>query len=208
MGIFRFRLSHSSYWALQTGDLCGIPYLCGLKIMSTMKKTGLFLFFICIGLAGITRAQQATTPVVKIAYINAQELLDAMPESDTAKGKLQKLAQDLQDMYDQYVQEYQDAVNALQSDTLSEVARESKSQDAQYLQQRLQQYQDDAQKKLDDKRTGLYQPIIDKATAAIKEVAKEHGYTYVIDNSSEVLIMAPDGDDIMNLVKAKLGITK
>ena len=53
----------------------------------------------------------------------------------------------------------------------------------------------------------LFQPIIDKAKNAIDEVAKENGYTYVIDSGSGALIYFSDtSDDLFDLVKAKLGL--
>ena len=39
---------------------------------------------------------------------------------------------------------------------------------------------------------------------AIKAVADEKKYTYILDNSS--VIVGPPGDDILPLVKAKLGV--
>ena len=89
---------------------------------------------------------------------------------------------------------------------LSEVAREAKIQDAMLLEQRIQQYEQTSQQKLDAKKAELFQPLITSTTEIIKTVAKENGYTYVIDNSLSILIMAPDGDDILPLVKKKLNI--
>jgi outer membrane protein len=41
---------------------------------------------------------------------------------------------------------------------------------------------------------------------AIKNVAKEKGYSYVLDESTNSLLVAPPGDDLLAAVKAKLGI--
>ena len=90
--------------------------------------------------------------------------------------------------------------------TLSEVAREAKLQDAATLEQRLAQYEQESNTKIEAKKAELFQPIITSTTELIKTVAKENGYTYVIDNSLAVLIMAPEGDDILPLVKKKLNI--
>ena len=56
-----------------------------------------------------------------------------------------------------------------------------------------------------NKETELFQPIFDAAKEAIETVAKENGYTYIIDESVGVLLYA-GGDDILPLVKTKLGI--
>lgn len=46
-----------------------------------------------------------------------------------------------------------------------------------------------------------------KATNAIKEVAKENGFTYIFDMSSGAILFASEtSEDILPLVKKKLGI--
>ena len=45
-----------------------------------------------------------------------------------------------------------------------------------------------------------------KALDAIKAVAKEKGYGYVIDDTNKALLVAPPGDDLLPFVKTKLGI--
>ena len=56
-------------------------------------------------------------------------------------------------------------------------------------------------------QAGLFmQPMIEKANQAINDVAKENGFTYVFDTASGSLLVFPDGDDILPLVKTKLGL--
>jgi outer membrane protein len=57
-------------------------------------------------------------------------------------------------------------------------------------------YQQKAQEKIT--------PLKEKALATIKEVAKENGYTYILDANS--VVVGPPGDDLIGLVKKKLGI--
>jgi outer membrane protein len=43
--------------------------------------------------------------------------------------------------------------------------------------------------------------------AAVKDIAKEKGYTYIFDTSPGTSVLySPDSDDITALLKAKLGI--
>jgi len=65
-----------------------------------------------------------------------------------------------------------------------------------WQQQGQELYQAEAQKKI--------APLRDKALEAIRLVAKENGYAYILDINS--VIVAPPGDDILPLVKKKLGI--
>jgi outer membrane protein len=60
------------------------------------------------------------------------------------------------------------------------------------------------QQMLNEKQQVLLKPIHDKALDIINTVAKENGYTYILDASA--LIVSPPADDILPLVKKKLGI--
>ncbi|HMU70973.1 MAG TPA: OmpH family outer membrane protein [Chitinophagales bacterium] len=167
-----------------------------------MKQIKWMLVVAVMAYSSIASAQQ-----VKIAYINSQELLSSMPEAKAANDKLVAYAREFDSLYQDYVQEYQMLVNDIQGNpNLSEVAREAKIQDAVMLEDRITSYEKETQQKLDAKKQELFEPIIKNTTEIIKTVAKENGYTHVIDNSLSVVIMAPEGDDILQLVKKKMNI--
>lgn len=166
-----------------------------------MKGFKLIAFAGFIMLTTLASAQQG-----KIAYVNSQDLLEAMPEAKVAQTQLAAMAGQLDSIYKKYINEYQMLIQKIQNPLITEIEKDAIGQDLSYLEQRIQQYEQDSQTKLDAKKAELFQPIIDKATAVVKEVAKEAGYAYVIDNSLGVLIMAPDGDNILPLVKKKMNI--
>ena len=56
------------------------------------------------------------------------------------------------------------------------------------------------------KEQELLQPLIERAKTAINEVAKEKGYTYILDTGTGVVVFFDDTDDITPFVKKKLGI--
>jgi outer membrane protein len=75
------------------------------------------------------------------------------------------------------------------------------------MQTRIQDFQEKAQEDVRKKETELLKPIIEKAKSTIATVAKESGYSYVLDSSPGTpLLYKPDGDNIMPAVKKKLGI--
>lgn len=62
---------------------------------------------------------------------------------------------------------------------------------------------------MEQKRNQLLEPILAKAQTAIDEVAKENGFKMVFDTSIFGAVMfAEETEDLMPLVKAKLGITE
>ena len=58
---------------------------------------------------------------------------------------------------------------------------------------------------VNQKQEQLLAPIQQKAVATIQEVAKTNGYTYVFNK--EVLFSYPDSDDLMPLIRKKMGWT-
>ena len=91
--------------------------------------------------------------------------------------------------------------------TMSDIIAQTKAEEIQNLQQRIQAFQQNAQQSLAKKEQEVYQPILDKAKGAIEKVSASIGYSYVFDTSSGALLFQPDGDDIIELVKKEMGIT-
>ena len=90
--------------------------------------------------------------------------------------------------------------------TMNDAQKELKEGELADLEQRIQKFQGDAQDKFSSKKDELYTPILKKAEDAIKAVAKDNSYAYVFDTSVGAVIYAQDSDNIMDLVKKKLGL--
>ena len=74
------------------------------------------------------------------------------------------------------------------------------------LEKRITEAQEKAQEELTTKRTELYTPVFKKAEDAVKLVAKEKGFAYVFDVSQPGVVYFDGGEDLINVVKTKLGI--
>jgi outer membrane protein len=72
------------------------------------------------------------------------------------------------------------------------------------LYKEVQGFNQTARTALQKKQEELMQPVRKKAYDGISAVSKENKYTYVLDINS--IIIAPPGDNILALVKKKLGI--
>lgn len=168
-----------------------------------MKKL-LTLALIMIALASVASAQK----VQKFGYINTLELLSQMPEIKPADEELEKYAGELDAIFTKMLQEYQSKINELEKtfSSMSDEMKQVKAQELQDLERRITNFEDGITDKLNNKKDSLYTPIIDKADAAIREVAKENGYTYIFDASVGAIIYADESDNIISLVKAKLGL--
>ena len=144
----------------------------------------------------------------KIGYISTDELMSLMPEAakintdlNEYQASLQQQGQTLQVEADKKRDQYFKDSSAL-SASMKEIRRDELVK----LYQRLQGYDQEAQEKASQYAQTKIAPVREKAMDAIKTVAKEKGYAYVIDNSSNQLLVMPPGDDLLPMVKAKLGI--
>lgn len=143
---------------------------------------------------------------IKIGYISTDELVGNMPEAEKIDGELKdyqsSLAQQGQDMVKELSKK--DSTFSKDSAKLSPSMREIKRNELMGLYQQIQSWNDQAQQLYQQKAQEKIAPLRNKALDAIKTVAKENGYTYVLDVNS--IIVAPPGDDILPLVRKKLGI--
>ncbi len=171
-----------------------------------MKKVFINVLLIAFIFGSISSFAQSKA---KFGHIDSNSLLALMPERETAKKAIEdhakQLEEQLQTMQLELETKYADYVE--KQAELSELIKKSKEQELADLQKRMQDFQATAQQDLQSKEMELLQPIIDKARKAIEDVSKEKGYTYVFDTGVGALIYWPkDSDDLLPLVKKKLGI--
>ena len=93
-----------------------------------------------------------------------------------------------------------------QASSMSDLIKQTKEKELSDLQGRIDAFQQKANQDLQTKQQELVAPFIDKAKVAVKEVAKENKFTYVLNAIEDVVIYKEDSDDLMVLVKKKLGI--
>lgn len=144
----------------------------------------------------------------KIGYVNFTELVRSMPEFKTVQTQVDSYQKQFIDQLTTMNGTFQTEAKDFQtqSATMTDAVRTAKQTELQDMQKRIQDYQNNAQQQVDAKTSELFKPLSDKARAALSAVAKEKGYSYVLDSSQVQLLVSPDGDDLMVPVKAKLGL--
>ena len=169
-----------------------------------MKKTLIALLITVVSLCGTAMAQKT----VKLGHINSSDLMQIMPGREDAQNTLQKEVDELQatlkNMQNELEQRYNDYMG--KKDQMSDLIRQTKERELQDMGTRIQEFQENAQKKLQDREQEVLKPIIDRAKKAIEDVAKENNYTYIFDTSVGALLYQQDSEDILPLVKKKLGL--
>lgn len=168
------------------------------------KRVAILSIIICLILSATSTNAQTT----KIGAINLAEVIPYMPEykkADTAMNEFQTALQ----------QQYQDMVNEYQSQSAELSGKDSVKYNAAQLEvkrrqlndllTKLQAWNQTAQQMSQQKNDELMAPIKKKALDAVNAVAKENGYSWVI-SKDEKLLVSPASDDILPLVKKKLGL--
>ncbi len=144
----------------------------------------------------------------KFGYIDSQELLILMPERDAAEKEVQEFAKTLEGQLSSMTAEYQQRVEEYQNNesTYTDLVKQDKIAEITGLEQRIQTFQQNAQQSLQIKEQELLEPILTKARNAIEEVAQEGNYTYIFDKSIGSILYAKESENVLPLVKNKLGL--
>ena len=160
------------------------------------------LIVLLVLIAGSANAQ------IKLGHINSTLLLSYMPETKNADSTLQKFGSSLENQLKTMSAEYDGKVSDFKSkeSSMAEPIRDAKMKEITDLEGRIQDFQQSAQSSIQKKKEELYSPIIKKAENAIHGVGKEKGYTYIFDSSVGVLLWTQDSEDLMSVVKQKLGL--
>ena len=143
-----------------------------------MKK---ILLTIVVSLAVILTTQSQS----KFGYLNSNELLAMMPESLSMQEELQTYAKGLESQLTAMQAEYEKKVVEYQQNetTYTDVIKEDKIREIESIQQRVVEFQKNAQQSLSEKEAELFIPIREKAMKAIDEVAEEGKFTFIfVDN--------------------------
>ena len=158
----------------------------------------------CLILSGLSIQAQ------KFGYLNSAQLLAELPEVKAADSELETYQKQLMSSGESMVKKletkYQEYSKQAQSGLLSQVEMQKKEQELAGEQKNIQEYEVEVQNKILAKREELYKPILDKVKVALETIGKDQGYTMIFDSSAGTILHANDSENVMGLVKAKLGI--
>lgn len=130
----------------------------------------------------------AQTAAPKFGHVNAQAIMQSLPEFIKARGELEAQSKqyenDMKAMQDE-IQRKSDEYDKNRS-TMNETSRTEAENALNQLMQRYQQAYQDNQQALQKAQQEKLQPIMDKIMAAIKNVGKNGGYVYIMDVSSGI----------------------
>ncbi len=144
----------------------------------------------------------------KVGHVNATELLTSLEAWKSALSQYETHAKMVSDRLEQQrkvlIEEFQKVKDQEAQGLLTPKQLEEKQKYFDDRQDQLAQEAEKVDKELAQKEMELTKPIRDKVSAAINAVAKEGGYTYIIDASGGVLLFADPTLDLTTAVRAKL----
>ncbi len=144
----------------------------------------------------------------KIGHMNSQLVFTEMPATKSAKSSMEDFSKQLNSDYTAKEEKLQkkvaDAEKRYSEGNMTPKELEAVRAEIQKQMAGLEQDRQRFQQQLIEKEEKEMQPLVEKFTNAIKAVATENGYDFIIDSSA--LLYAEDADDITDKVKAKLSM--
>ena len=153
----------------------------------------------------------ASAQDLKFGYINAMQLLYAMPEISGIETQLADYAAQnrkmLEDMQVEAQKQYELLQAMGQDPTVTEAKKKVQLETVQGLEQRLQTTQVTVQQDMQQKQAQLLQPVRERLQKAIESVGKKNNFFMIFDLDSEAIVYKADkAVDVTALVKKELDI--
>ena len=128
-----------------------------------------------------------------------------MPEYKVAQGEIEKLGETYQATIQGSLKELDTKLKQYNAEAEAQTQEENQKrmQEVEGMKQSLSQYQQQAQKDLQEKEFNLLKPITEKAKTAIEKVAAAQGIEYVFEAGG---LIVKKGKDLLADVKAELKI--
>jgi outer membrane protein len=175
-------------------------------LMKSLMGGASFLALAVIG----GSVQAADTPVVKIGYVDLQKAIQQTSTGMKAKKELEKefnsKKQDLQKREADLKKMGEDLEKKKLA--LSDEVRAKKSQDLQQEMMKFQREVGESQMTIQKKERDLTQPILEKLQGALEKIAKEGGYTMVLEKSEQSVLWARKDLDLTEAIVKEYEKTK
>ena len=173
-----------------------------------MKKLSLIIIAsVFLGLAG----QKLNAQELKFGHIDTEELMQALPETDTAIARLERFGRELSNFLELLQVELNNKMYEYEREAGNwvDLVRETKANELMDLNRRFQEAQQTAQQQYQERQVEYLQPIFAKVEKAIQDVGRENGFIYIFSIGQGTSVSYFDETksvDIMPLAKAKLGV--
>lgn len=146
----------------------------------------------------------------KYGHLNSNEIISSFPEVKSADSDLESYSKQLiekgQAMMAEFQTGYEAYVARANKGEMSQLQMQQEEAKLGQKKQDIEKYEVEVQDMIAKKKQEVYQPILDKIQAVIDQIGKEQGFTMIFDSSNMAMIFAAESEDLMPVVKARLGM--
>ena len=162
-----------------------------------------------LGLLGVyPAAAQTSGPSLKIAFINARQVMQQTPGYAAAESTFNRELQGFRDEVQKLQRQLDSSIQALdqQSIALSPAVKQAKQKELQQQQQRLERRSSELQQKAQQREQELLQPLQVRINAVIQGLRAEGNYAVIFDADApgNNIIAADPLLDVTSKVVARL----
>ncbi len=146
----------------------------------------------------------------KIGHADWEFIFSQLPEFKAIETELKSYEAQLQNQAKSKVQDLNVKYKAYQElpANTPEAIRKDKESELAYLQENIQRFEQDAQSSIQKKQNDLIAPVFARVGKAIEEVAKENGFTYILNprmlGGGDLILFTDEQYNISELVLKKL----
>ena len=173
--------------------------------MNIMKKIALIAAAMLLSLA-------ASAQELKFAYVDFTEIVQLMPEMDSARVQIDAASLEAQETYQAMVEEYQAKAQQYEQKQSSwtPAIAQSKANELQQIMGRIQEFEQAIQQDLQQLQNTLQAPIYQKAQQAVNDLAKANGFAAVFEKASllyidpaQLIDLTPEARKVVNIPEGR-----
>lgn len=144
----------------------------------------------------------------KIAHIDTQALIEAMPETKAAQSELERIRKTYEAEISSMLKELQNKYTLYESEanTKTEDENRKRAEELQSAERKIGEFRQNASTDLQNKEGDLFSPLFEKAKTAIEKVAAQKDIQYVMDATPGSGLIVAEGENLLAAVKKELGI--
>lgn len=146
----------------------------------------------------------------KFGYVNTQEILAKMTDVKIANIQLDAYEKELatkgEEMMLKFENQYKLYMNEVNAGQLSKIQMATKEEELVLKREEIKRFEQEAEMMMEKKRQELFEPILTKIDAEIDKLGKEGNYTMIFDSAQGLLLHASEAENLISIIKTRLGI--
>lgn len=174
--------------------------------MKKLLQPSILIILVLLVITSSFKLEKVTTS--KIGYLSINGAVSRIPIYQQQRSKLDTTIYELNLALQEKIQDFQQKQQSFVKDSasLNELIRQDKLTELQNLSQAIQAFKQGSEEEVARQDSILVQPILDELQLAIKEVAKQHGYTHILNtdvravNGPPMVLYAHEETNVTDLV--------